>query len=230
MPPKLPVFWFFDRMSAGEKYFIPTRIVAEYSAIELSSELQDLDVIFTEDHGPKYGYFRNHRVPATRFPLPDIFSSAGATLVSEAMRAQLLEFDLGETQFFEIPIYDHIVTWKEGNPVPYVTPDFDKPLSGRWFILNNLPRKNAFLPEFSTKLYQKDIGLKHKGVWTGSEPGYQFAVDADIASMGPDLWMDPKTDHTIYMSDRLKIALKAKDSPLKTGFIKHRRCKAVRRP
>lgn len=126
-------------------------------------------------------------------PLNDrnwVHITGGLSIVSERFRGVLVNFGLGTTQLFEVPYVD-----RQGFPRP-----------GRWYLFHISEMKSCLVPEKSIGLKQGEIDpTKWDTGWFEKE---LLAVRAG-SSEGVDLWLDPHIPRRIFLSDRLKLALKA---------------------
>ncbi len=126
-----------------------------------------------------------------RAKTPDwVMISGGIHVISEKFRDLLASFDLGANEVFEVPLYE-----------------FDQKTlrPGRWFIFHLCETKDTLVPEQSDGLEQRGgiVGnfrsaLAQKDV---------LAVKASAAE-GADIWLDLHILGRIFLSDRLKSALK----------------------
>ena len=150
-----------------------------------------------------------------------------AIRVSGRMIDLLRQFDLGETEIFELPFFEG----KKDDPdkrMFTMIPDRDRPIPGRWGIVHARARKVAFLPEQSKNFesrgrvlnYPQRPGLLNWGPGDGKH--HELALDSAVAHRGPDLWRDPQTRYNLYVSDRLKSAIEAADLyiPVLKEFVK----------
>ncbi len=117
-------------------------------------------------------------------------------VVSPEVRDLLMTFNIGDAQFFKVPIH-----LGEGlGPSAY--PDH--------YILNVHDKKRAFMPEHSEEIkwsYDKDDGQGGKiGVWRCMYNKDILAV-SEAALEGLDLWAEDAVPTRFFFSDRLKRAL-----------------------
>lgn len=122
---------------------------------------------------------------------PDlVMISGGLLVISEKFRDLLAGFDIGTTLVHEGPLYEH--DQKTRRP-------------GRWFILHITANKKTVIPEMSEGV-KPDLGA---GLTWSSRMAQEdvLAVRADTAQ-GADLWIDPCFYGRIFLTDRLKSALK----------------------
>ena len=126
-----------------------------------------------------------------RAKTPDsVMITGGIQVISEKFRDLLASFDLGANEVFEVPLYE-----------------FDQKTlrPGRWFIFHLCETKDTLVPEQSEGL--KQSGLT-PGFWMSKlAQNDVLAVKASSAE-GADIWLDLRMDGRIFLSDRLKSALK----------------------
>jgi hypothetical protein len=125
-----------------------------------------------------------------RAKTPDWFKiMGGLDVISEKFRNCLAEYDLGANEFFEVPLYE-----------------FDQKTrrSGRWFIFHICETKDTLVAEQSTGLEQDGIA---GGFWR-SRVGEDVLAARASSAQGADLWIDLHLGGRIFLSDRLKTALK----------------------
>lgn len=140
---------------------------------------------------PDYVFFkfRDHKEDY-KTKTPDlIMMEGGLLLISEKFRDLLAGFDLGTTLVHEVPLYEY--DQKTRRP-------------GRWFILHITANKKTVIPELSENVKETVAG---SGRWKAAKENDVLAVHAD-AAQGADLWIDPHYRGRIFLSDRLKSALK----------------------
>jgi hypothetical protein len=121
---------------------------------------------------------------------PDLFKiTNGLVVISEKFRDLLAGFDLGTSLIHEVPLYEH---------------DQRTLRPGRWFILHITANKKTVIPELSENV--KQIGTTgHWGTRVAQEDILTVRADS---GHGADLWIDPHYGGRIFLSDRLKSALK----------------------
>lgn len=102
--------------------------------IDFIHEIVDEHIVIDPASAPEYAYFGLRDIPAKkRNNLPDLLIIRGGIFfVSEAFRNLLMRFDLGQTQFFEVPLYEY---------------DQKTQRPGRWFFLNIAEIKDTLAPE-----------------------------------------------------------------------------------
>ncbi len=126
-----------------------------------------------------------------RAKTPDwVMIKDGIHVISEKFRDFLAGFDLGANEIFDVPLYEF---------------DQKTPCPGRWFIFHLCETKDTLVPEHSEGL--KQSGLT-PGFWMSKlAQNDVLAVKASSAE-GADIWLDLHMDGRIFLSDRLKSALK----------------------
>ena len=151
------------------------------------------------DDVPLRLFFAPRRSPKIPRSYQDAFKSIGAYItVSRKLRDVLVEFDLGRTQLFEVPIFG---------------PDGRTPTEyPRHYILNVAETKNCFVPEASENVKQfvqlDATEPAPDAPWVADDLTDRLAVRA-IAAEGVDLWADTVFRRRIFFSDRLKQAIDA---------------------
>jgi hypothetical protein len=115
-------------------------------------------------------------------------------VISERFRDFLLRFDIGDTRFVPIDIYQSDGVTKRAET---------------YFILNIVSQKECLVPEETHINYATKI---KDGFWlaTPMRKDYQLAVRAS-AREGADLWVDPRLRGDLFFSDGLCSALMASD-------------------
>jgi hypothetical protein len=122
---------------------------------------------------------------------PDLVMIGGGLLViSERFRDLLSGFDMGTTLIHEVPLYEN---------------DQKSLRPGRWFILHITANKKTVIPELSENVERVAPGSAKWKSRIAQED--VLTVRADAAN-GPDLWIDADFRGRIFLSDRLKSALK----------------------
>jgi hypothetical protein len=114
----------------------------------------------------------------------------GLLLISEKLRDLLSGFDMGTTLIHEVPLYEN--DQKTRRP-------------GRWFILHITANRKTVIPEKSENTERVAPGSAKWKSRIAQED--VLTVRADAAN-GPDLWIDADFRGRIFLSDRLKSALK----------------------
>jgi hypothetical protein len=122
--------------------------------------------------------------------LGDLFMiTGGIPVVSERFRELRLAQDLGATEFHEVPLLEY---------------DQQTRRPGRWFLLSIIESKPTLIPEKSDGIRETAA----KGVFAPiSGVNDVLAVRATSAE-GSDLWRDRGILYRLFLSDRLKRAIK----------------------
>lgn len=141
-------------------------------------------------------YLRDRKINPAR---ADVFLSAdGLMVVSPRVRDLLMQFDLGKTQLYKMPIYKS----EKREPTPYPP----------HYLLHVQERKDTFLPEESENVKQfvvaPEPGPRPGATWTSVYNTDELAVRASSAD-GVDIWSDPNISRRVFFSDRLKQAIDA---------------------
>jgi len=144
----------------------------------------------------------------------DVFFVGGFLAVKGKVAEVLSHFDFGAG----------------GGLVPYTIYEADEetPLPGPFHLVNFGPWKDCFLPDSSTNV--EKTGVHHQ---TGqSHWSLQYLKDGDIAVSpvalaGSDLWMCPRINSRIFMSNRVVEALKTALTDADLADFELRRCRIV---
>lgn len=137
--------------------------------------------------------------------LPDFFSINGLLVVSNAFKAVIETFRLGETDFAPLSIYE----W-----------DRQTRVEGNWFILNFGCLRSAFNPMRSRGNF-RPYNKKTSDRWTALILQDDDIAVSDASTFGCDLWIDEKLSSAFFMTENLKGAL---DAAKLSCNIRLRRC------
>lgn len=152
------------------------------------------------DEAPKYVYFFSPNKKSLLKSNIDAFKAADRVIViSPKFRDVLVQFDLGKTGVFEVPVYNNAKLKPSKYPPHY--------------ILHVAELKSAFVPDDSDGVEQ----IAGPEFRAGTGPKVNKWVDlTDVlpavrasAAEGADLWADERLTNTIFFSDRLKQAMDA---------------------
>jgi hypothetical protein len=113
----------------------------------------------------------------------------GLLVISEKFRDLLAGFDMGTSLIHEVPLYEN---------------DEKTPRPGRWFILHITANKKTVIPEKSENVKQSLSGRS----WSSRVAQEDILAVRAEAAIGADLWIDACYRSRIFLSDRLKLALK----------------------
>ncbi len=180
--------------------------VSDVNRIEFTNAFKYSWRLVEPEVAPKFLYFdRSKKIQNKN---RDAFVIVGGVLViSKELRDVLVQFDLGNTQLFEVPIYADESVTPSGLPNHYV--------------LNVNAPKDALIPELSENIKKPVLpGQKEprpNAKWSTVRNLEVLAVNAATACVGADLWHDPEMNDTFFMSDRLKKAIDA--AGLKTSAL-----------
>jgi hypothetical protein len=177
--------------------------------LQTATILRDGCAALPQEQVPEYIYFTVYNLPAShKDNMPDLFLIAGGVrVVSERFRDLLMAHELGATAFYEVPFYEYDKTTRR---------------PGRWFFLSVIEAKPTLIPEQSMGI--KEAGAK--GVYRPDivAPRELYAVRAASAE-GADLWQDPALRERLFLTDRLKRAIK--DAGIKARRMTMRKCAVV---
>jgi hypothetical protein len=139
------------------------------------------DDIFAKYQDPKKDY---------KAKTPDLVMIGGGLLViSEKLRDLLASFDMDTSLIHEVPLYEY--DQKTRRP-------------GRWFILHITANKKTVIPEKSENVKPSLSGR----TWRSRIAQEDVLAVHAVAAQGADLWIDTNFRGRIFLSDRLKSALK----------------------
>ena len=130
---------------------------------------------------------------------------SGVIILSEKFHDLLSQFDLGDGRMFEVPLYEH---------------DQKTLRPGRWFILHVAAQKQTLIPEKSENLESGN------GMWAVRLPNDGVLAVRASAAQGADIWLDPVLYNRLFLTDRLKSAIKQSD--LKIRSLPMRPCVVIR--
>ncbi len=160
---------------------------------------------------PLFSFWRYKDEPRKkRDNLPDAFTvHLGIPIVSGHMKAVLERFDLGDTSFYPIKLYEFDQVTQRPDDL-YI-----------WDVRNAV---RALVPEKSKGIL--DL-LGHGTTWDMfPEKGKFLALD-EACIPDVDVWIDPQIESRLFFSDRLRTALRQADLSLRCfGW---RACKLVAR-
>jgi len=172
----------------------------------ISTDLRDGRRPVPAEEVPNYVHFslRDLR-KSQKDNLPDLFRIIdGIPVVSERFRELLIAHELGATEFHEVPLLEY--DQKTRRP-------------GRWFLLSVIESKPTLIPEKSKGV--EKIGSTYLADFSHHDV---LAVRAESVR-GADLWRDPPLINRLFLSDRLKRAIK--DAGIKVRRMPMRKCVVV---
>lgn len=214
-PSEKPAVWWTNPQSLGGRQGqIKPYLDEPYAGMdmlhsmgELNRTLRMMEAPVPEDRRPTDLRWKLRKVTDKERNLPDaIMIIMAAIMVSEAFRDVAAGFDLGESQFFELPLYEA----KSVSMMGDVELDPDRRDPRRWFLFHILPRKNALLTEASSGIHRYSDDPEWWSPDTGGpNDKNDIVLDASKAIAGPDIWRDPLIPRLVFFSDRLKRAIKS---------------------
>jgi hypothetical protein len=227
---KPAVWWTNPRWRGGRQGEIVPYLNAPYegqemlrSMAELNQMLRLMQVPVPEDRRPTDLRWKLRKVTDKERDLPDAIKIImGAIMVSEAFRDVAAGFDLGESQFIELPLYEA----KSVSMMGDVELDPDRRDPRRWFLFHILPCKSALLTEASSGIHR----FSDDPEWWSPDTGgpndkNDVVLDASKAIAGPDIWRDPLIPRLVFFSDRLKRAIKS--AKLRTPAFAFKPCRTA---
>jgi len=137
---------------------------------------------------PKVIFGAPHAVESN-YHVPDLFFGYGFWLVSETAANVMRQFDLGGAQLV---------------PVQVLKKDRQTPIGGEWLCLNFGNAKSAVIPDKSAKIR---MGPQNRYNLPATVKDDDVAVSA-AALEPPDIWVDPQLWDNLFVSDRLRSALR----------------------
>lgn len=143
------------------------------------------------------------------YRLPDIFFAGSFWGISKAAADVLRQFDLGGGGLY---------------PVRVLKKDRKTPVGGEWFCINFGNKKSAFLVAESVPMRQTYVRNGEKAWRPKAVLNDGDIVVSQIASGGPDVWVDPDVAHSFFLSDAAGSALKKAKAG--NGFFLHK-CRVV---
>ncbi|MEM7642835.1 MAG: hypothetical protein AAF366_09930, partial [Pseudomonadota bacterium] len=210
--------WWFEGFWEEMPLYAPIQAYADYghenpvaNLGQLSKELKGREVRFTSEHGPNCLYVSRPQWGDNR-DFDDLSPIAPrGFLVSGKMIDLLAEFDLGDTQILELPVFEGLGT-PTGEDSNLKEPDLSRPVPGRWGLLHVLATKDALYDEGC-----EGIDFRVRKHWLENPPlmasvPYRskktiLALDFEAACTGADLWFDKRISTVPFISERLRLAI-----------------------
>jgi hypothetical protein len=227
---KPAVWWTNPRSSDGRQGEIKPYLDAPYAGMDMLHSMGELNDVLRmmkapipQDRRPTDLRWKLRKVTDKERNLPDaMMIYMAAIMVSEAFRDVAAGFDLGESQFIELPLYEA----KSVSMMGEVELDPDRRDPRRWFLFHILPRKTALLTGASSGIYK----YHHDPEWWGLNIGgpkdhFDIVLDAAAALPGPDVWLDPIMPGLVFFSDRFKRAIKS--AKLRTPAFVFKPCRTA---
>ncbi|MCZ8133478.1 MAG: hypothetical protein O9248_00380 [Rhodobacteraceae bacterium] len=157
---------------------------------------------------PDYIFFDLYDLRASyKDNLPDLFMiTGGVYVVSERFRNLLMAHELGASEFHEVPLYEY---------------DKSTRRPGRWFFFSVIEKKPTLVPE-------KSIGIKEtsaRGVYAPEMVARDVLAVRAASAQGADIWQDPNLYFRLFLTDRLKQAIK--EAGIKVRHMPMRKCVVV---
>lgn len=194
---------------------------------ELNARLlqqRNVSIMFDDTNRPDELRWFHSKVPEKSRNLPDIFEGhMGALVISEAMRDVFVQFNLGQTQIIELPLYELSTMTKRGR----TEADRSKRDPRRWFLLHVVDYKPSVVVDACEILHKRyaDDDREVYAVYSDETP--VIAVDGNVAADGPDIWLDTRLRSIFFFSDPLKRAIQS--AKLRAPILKFKPCKTILR-
>lgn len=157
---------------------------------------------------PDYIFFKLYDLRSSyKDNLPDLFMiTGGIFVVSERFRDLLMAHELGATEFHEVPLYEYDKTTRR---------------SGRWFLFSVIEKKPTLVPEQSAGINE----LPAKGIYRSDITKRTVLAVRAASAQGADLWQDPAIRSIVFLTDRLKCAIK--EAGIKARRMRMHKCVVV---
>ena len=227
---KTAVWWTNPRPSDGRQGEIKPYLDTPYAGMDMLHSMGELNDVLRmmkapipQDRRPTDLRWKLRKVTDKERNLPDaMMIYMAAIMVSEAFRDVAAGFDLGESQFIELPLYEAKSVDMMGN----VELDPDRRDPRRWFLFHILPRKTALLTEASSGIHRYSDDPEWWSPDTGGpNDKNDIVLDAAAALSGPDVWRDPLIPRLVFFSDRFKRAIKS--AKLRTPAFVFKPCRTA---
>lgn len=206
----LPIIWNTSIDSTSNVRMIDYHADNDPSvALAVSRALRSGSTSLPKQQVPDYIHFDRYDLRKSyKDNLPDLFTiTDGIVIVSERFRDLLTAHELGASEFHEVAFYEYDKTTQR---------------PGRWFIFSVIEKKPTLVPEKSTGIKE----TARKGVyWPDITASDVLAVRAACAQ-GADLWQDTAIHRRLFLTDRLKRAIK--EAGIKVRHMPMRKCVVIK--
>lgn len=211
---EVPVIWRSPILN-GSKY-IQTLYAIRADGAHLTKSVVDARVLFQDipaGEEPVYITLGKDMTPPTSKNADAMTIVGGFVVISQKLRDVLVQFDLGATRLFELPVYKDAELTPSGLPPHY--------------MLHVCETKEGFVLEQSVGVERMHNALTGEplpnGPWVfqGRNESEEVAVAAATAK-GVDIWGFANLRGHIFLSDRLKHAIDAAN--IKTQELTFHRC------
>ncbi|SDT95116.1 hypothetical protein SAMN05428979_0667 [Stappia sp. ES.058] len=204
-------YWLFDKQGIREKFYGQDWAPPKFEKSALAeTQYQNVlrhsrgEKLEREDFAEAAYVFDPKRWSRVK----DLFALRGFFCVKGKLAELLKEFDLGDGELVEFPIYEMDKTTR---------------LPGPFYFLNFGSQKDCLLPKESKKL---KAGPKNPTTgfqrWRAIEPNDGDIAVSASALDGADLWADPKLKSALFMSGPLHDAIEAAKLEIDFSFVKAR--------
>lgn len=188
----LPIIWNTSIDSTSNVRFIGYDADGDPSvALAVSRALRSGSTSLPKEQVPDFIHFDRYDLRRSyKDNLPDLFMiKNGIVIVSERFHDLLMAHELGASEFHEVPLYEYDKTTRR---------------PGRWFIFSVIEKKPTLVPEKSTDIKE----TAKKGVYSPEIGASDVLAVRAASAQGADLWQDPAMLYRLFLTDRLKRAIK----------------------
>ena len=207
--PTRPIIWNTSIDSTSNMRNIACPLDRDASAaLAVATALRHGTSSLPKEQVPEYIYFDLSDLRASyKDNLPDLFKiTGGIRVVSERFHDLLMAHELGASEFHEVPLYEYDKTTRR---------------PGRWFFFSVIEKKPTLVPEKSTGINE----TPRKGIYRSDITQRSMLAVRAASAQGADLWQDPAMHETLFLTDRLKQAIK--EAGIKVRSMPIRKCVVV---
>ena len=205
----LPIIWNTSVDSISNMRSIDYHVYGDWRVRgHVSDTLQSGTFSLPKEQAPDYIHFHLYDLRASyKDNLPDLFMIRdGIVVVSERFHDLLMAHELGASEFHEVPLYEYDKTTRR---------------PGRWFIFSVIEKKPTLVPEKSTGIKE----MAEKGVYSPEIGASDVLAVRAASAQGADLWQDTAIHRRLFLTDRLKRAIK--EAGIKVRHMPMRKCVVV---
>lgn len=205
----LPIIWNTSVDSTSNVRSIEYHVDGDWRVrVHVSDKLRRGTSSLPKEQVPEFIHFDRYDLRASyKDNLPDLFRiTDGIVIVSERFRDLLTAHELGASEFHEVPLYEYDKTTRR---------------PGRWFIFSVIEKKPTLVPEKSTGIKE----MAEKGVYSPEIGANDVLAVRAASAQGADLWQDPAMLYRLFLTDRLKRAIK--EAGIKVRHMPMRKCVVI---